>query len=64
MIEKRNMTEEKAAAGDAGVFDDLVDMAAGKLDRARRGRPADPRRRERELAREAAEGPGPDTAAC
>ena len=64
MIEKRNMTEEKAAAGDAGVFDDLVDMAAGKLDRARKGRPADPRGQERKLAREAAGRPGPETAVC
>lgn len=64
MMEKRNMTEEKAAAGDAGVFDDLVDMTAGKLDRARRAHPVDPRRRERMLAREAAGRPGPDTAVC
>ena len=31
MIEKRNDTAEKDAAGDAGVLDDIVDMAAGKM---------------------------------
>ena len=31
MMEKRNDTAEKDAAGDAGVLDDIVDMAAGKM---------------------------------
>jgi len=51
MLEKRNMTDgrgsEKAAAGDAGAFDDIVDMAAGKM--ARTG--AAPRRRGSTAAR-------------
>jgi hypothetical protein len=64
MMEKRNTTVEKAAAGDAGVFDDLVDMTAGKLDRLRRAPGLDPRRRERQLASEAAGEPAPDTAVC
>lgn len=31
MMEKQNRIQEKTAAGDAGVFDDIVDAAAGKL---------------------------------
>lgn len=64
MLEKRNMSAEgteKDAAGDAGVLDDMVDMAAGRM---RRPAGADPRRRERSAAREAAGRPDPDTAVC
>jgi len=32
MLEKRNI-EEKEAAGDAGALDDIVDMAAGKMEK-------------------------------
>lgn len=35
MIEKQNRTVEKDAAGDAGVLDDIVDFAAGKMGAAR-----------------------------
>ena len=31
MMEKQNRTVEKDAAGDAGVLDDIVDFAAGKM---------------------------------
>jgi len=64
MLEKRNMGAEgteKDAAGDAGVLDDIVDMAAGRM---RRPAGADPRRRERRLASEAAGRPVPETAVC
>jgi len=66
MLEKRNMSAEgteKDAAGDAGVLDDMVDMAAGRM---RRPAGADPRRRERELARGAAglDAPSAPEAVC
>jgi len=32
MMEKQNRTVEKDAAGDAGALDDIVDMAAGKME--------------------------------
>ena len=35
MMEKQNRTVEKDAAGDAGVLDDIVDFAAGKMGAAR-----------------------------
>lgn len=31
MMEKQNRTVEKDAAGDAGVLDDIVDFAAGRM---------------------------------
>jgi hypothetical protein len=31
MMEKQNRTVEKYAEGDAGVLDDIVDFAAGKM---------------------------------
>ena len=51
MMEKRNI-EEKDAAGDAGVIDDIVDAAAGKMAKAGTG----PRKPERRLVREAMSG--------
>jgi hypothetical protein len=35
MMEKQNRTVEKDAAGDAGVLDDIVDAAVGKMDAKR-----------------------------
>ena len=35
MMEKQNRTVEKDAAGDAGVLDDIVDFAAGKMEAGR-----------------------------
>ena len=62
MIEKRNDTAEKDAAGDAGVLDDLGDMAAGKL------AGDDMKKRARTISREARTGvnhiDGPGTAVC
>lgn len=40
MIEKRNAIDDgavKDAAGDAGILDDIVDAAAGRMARARSG---------------------------
>lgn len=57
MIEKRNAIDDgavKDAAGDAGVLDDIVDMAADKMGRAGEG--ADPGRRGQKPVRRAAGG--------
>ena len=55
MMEKRNTSDgqksEKAAAGDAGALDDIVDMAAGKMARS-----GGARGRERRILKEALDG--------
>ena len=62
MLEKHNDTAEKDAAGDAGVLDDIVDMAAGKM------AGGDLKKRARTISREVRAGVNhidmPGTAVC
>lgn len=68
MMEKRNDTAEKDAAGDAGVLDDMVDDAAGKMMHAGAVWDVGGAKRARRAAKEAATGvnhiDGPGTAVC
>ena len=68
MMEKRNDTAEKDAAGDAGVLDDIVDDAAGKMIHAGTVLDVGGAKRAKRAAKEAATGvnyiDGPVTAVC
>lgn len=46
MMEKQNRTVEKTAAGDSRDFDDIVDFAAGKMEKVHM---TDPHLRRKEL---------------